>query len=149
MNAAWPAVCTAAALALLLVLIIRYQLQAFLALLVASLVLGLGAGLPPEKVVDSIDRGVGDILKGVAVILALGAILGRVRDASGAAQVIARTLVNAFGVRRASSAILVAAYLVGIPVLFNVGFLVLVPIMWRLQQDTGKSLLWYALPLCF
>lgn len=149
MNAAWPALCTAFALALLLVLIIRYKLQAFLALLVASLVLGLGAGFPPEKVVASIDKGVGDILKGVAVILALGAILGRLLDVSGAAQVIARTLVNAFGVQRASIAILVAGYLIGIPVLFNIGFLVLIPVMWRLQQDTGKSLLWYALPLAF
>src|SRR5262249_36810305 len=91
----------------------------------------------------------GDILKGVAVILALGAILGRVLDASGAAEVIARTLVNAFGVQRASLAILLAAYLVGIPVLFNVGFLVLLPIAWRLQRQTGQSLLWFALPLAF
>lgn len=149
MTMAWPAFCTAFALALLLVLIIRYKLQAFLALLMASLVLGLGAGFPPEKVVASIDKGVGEILKGVAVILALGAILGRLLDVSGAAQVIARTLVNAFGVQRASVAILVAAYLIGIPVLFNIGFLVLIPVMWRLQQDTGKSLLWYALPLAF
>ncbi len=149
MENAWPALCTAGALALLLVFIIRYKLQPFVALLVAALVLGLAAGLPPEKVVESIDKGVGDILKGVAVILALGAMLGRILDASGAAQVIARTLIDAFGVPRASFAILVAAYLVGIPVLFNVGFLVLVPIMWRLQRDTGQSLLYYALPLCF
>jgi gluconate transporter len=149
MNNAWPAICTAAALALLLVLIIRYKLQPFLALLVAALVLGLAAGRPPERVVQSINKGVGEILQGVAIILALGAILGRLLDASGAAQVIARTLVNAFGVQRASFAILVAAYLIGIPVLFNVGFLVLIPVMWRLQQDTGKSLLFYVLPLSF
>lgn len=145
----WPAICTGLTLALLLVLIIRYSLQPFVALLIAALALGLAAGLSPEKVVQSIDKGVGEILRGVAVILALGAVLGRILDASGAAQVIARTLVNAFGVERASLAILIAAYLVGIPVLFNVGFLVLIPVMWRLQRDTGKSLLYYALPLCF
>jgi Gnt-I system low-affinity gluconate transporter len=149
LTAAWPAFCTAAALVLLLVLIIRYKLQAFAALLVASLGLGLAAGLPPEQVVESIGKGVGNILKGVAVILGLGAMLGRMLDASGAAQVIARTLVDAFGVARASLAILVAAYLIGIPVLFNVGFLLLIPIMWQLQRDTGQSLLRFALPLAF
>lgn len=149
MNTAWPALCTAAALVLLLVLIIRYKLHAFLALLVVSLLLGLASGLPPEKVMDSIDKGVGDIMRGVAVLLALGAILGRLLDASGAAEVIARTLVQAFGVSRASLAILVAAYLVGIPVLFNVGFLLLIPIMWRLQRETGQSLLRFVLPLAF
>src|SRR4029077_19873130 len=97
----------------------------------------------------AIGKGLGDILKGVAVILALGAMLGRMLDASGAAEVIARTLVRAFGVKRASLAILVAAYLIGIPVLFNVGFLLLIPIMYRLQRETGRSLLYFVLPLCF
>ncbi len=149
MTTAWPALCTAAALVLLLVLIIRYKLQAFVALLVVSLLLGLASGLPPEKVLDSIGKGVGEIMTGVAVILALGAMLGRMLDASGAAEVIARTLVQAFGVSRASLAILVAAYLIGIPVLFNVGFLLLIPIMWRLQRETGQSLLYFVLPLAF
>jgi gluconate transporter len=149
MTTAWPALCTAAAIVVLLVLVIRYKLQAFVALLAVSLGLGLAAGLPPVKVAEAIGKGVGDILSGVAVILALGAMLGRMLDASGAAEVIARTLVRAFGLRRASLAILVAGYLVGIPVLFNVGFLLLIPILWRLQRDTGRSLLWFALPLTF
>jgi gluconate transporter len=149
MGTAWPAICTLLALIFLLVLIIRYQLNAFVALLVVSLGLGIAAGLPPMRVVGAIGKGVGDIMRGVAVILALGAMLGRMLDASGAAEVIARTLVNAFGEKRASLAILTAAYLIGIPVLFGVGFLLLIPIMWRLQRDTGKSLLWFVLPLCF
>src|SRR5438874_11406604 len=75
--------------------------------------------------------------------------LGRMLEVSGAAEVIARTLVAAFGVRRAPLAILVAGFLIGIPVLFNVGFLLLMPIMWRLQKQTGQSLLFYLLPLAF
>jgi len=146
---AWPAFWTLLALVLLLVLIIRWQVQAFVALLVVSLGLGLAAGLPPEKVAQSVSKGVGDILAGVAIILALGAMLGRMLDVSGAAQVIARTLIDAVGVSRAPLAILVAGYLVGIPVLFNVGFLLLIPIMWQLQRETGRSLLYYTLPLCF
>jgi gluconate transporter len=149
MTTSWPAVCTAVALVLLLVLIIRFKLQAFVALLVVSLGLGLAAGQPPADVMTSISKGVGEIMGGVAIILALGAMLGRMLDASGAAEVIARTLVETFGAARASLAILVAAYLVGIPVLFGVGFLILIPIMYRLQRDTGKSLLWFVLPLSF
>jgi Gnt-I system low-affinity gluconate transporter len=149
MTIAWPAVWTLVALVLLLVLIIRWKVQAFIALLVVSLGLGLAAGLRPEKVVESIGKGVGDILAGVAVILALGAMLGRMLDVSGAAEVIARTLVKAVGVSRAPLAILVAGYLVGIPVLFNVGFLLLIPIMWQLQRETGRSLLDFVLPLSF
>lgn len=149
MNTAWPALCTAFALVLLLVLIVRYRLQAFVALLVVSLVLGLAAGLSPVRVVEAMGKGVGEILSGVAILLALGSMLGRMLDVSGAAETIARTLVRMFGVDRAPLAILLAAYVIGIPVLFNVGFLLLIPIMWRLQRETGQSLLWYAVPLTF
>lgn len=149
MSQAWPAVCTLVALAALLYLIIRVKFQAFAALLVVSLALGLTAGLKPEAVATSIGKGIGDILASVAVILGLGAMLGRMLEASGAAEVIARTLVDVFGVGRASWAILIAGYIIGIPVLFNVGFLLLIPIMWRLQRDTGRSLLWFVLPLGF
>lgn len=149
MSTAWPALCTFAALVLLLVLIIRCKLQAFVALLVVSLGLGLAAGMPPGKVLDAIAKGVGEILAGVAIILALGAMLGKMLDASGAAEVIARSLIRTFGVERAPFAILIAGYIIGIPVLFNVGFLILIPIMWRLQRDTGQSLLRFVLPLAF
>lgn len=149
MTDAWPAICTLAALVLLLVFIIRFQLNAFVALLIVSLGLGLATGMTPVAVVDSIGRGVGDILRGVAVILALGAMLGKMLDAGGAAEVIARTLVNRFGVQNASFAVLVAAYLIGIPILFNVGFLLLIPIMAQLQRETRKSFLYYVLPLAF
>src|SRR5262245_1830655 len=135
MPASWPALCTAVALVLLLVLIIRYKFQAFAALLVVSLALGLAAGMPPLKVVEAIGKGTGEILRSVALILGLGSMLGRMLEASGAAQVIARTLLDRFGPNRASLAILVAGYIIGIPTFFNVGFLLLMPIMWRLQRE--------------
>jgi gluconate transporter len=149
MADAWPVLCTAAALVALLVIVIRYQIQSFAALLVVSLGLGLAAGMAPGAVLNSVSKGVGDILKDVAILLALGAMLGRMLDASGAAAVIAQTLIRVFGVQRASFAILIAGYLIGIPILFNVGFLTLMPIMWRLQRETGRSLLHFALPLGF
>src|SRR5438477_2409438 len=90
MNELWPGICAAAALIALLVLIIRYHVHAFIALLIVSLGLGLAAGLPPGKVVDSINKGIADILREVLLLLALGAILGRMLETSGAAELIAR-----------------------------------------------------------
>jgi gluconate:H+ symporter, GntP family len=149
MTEAWPALCTALALAVLLILIIRCHVNAFVALVLVSLGLGLGAGLAPGRVAAAVAKGVGDIMANVALLLALGAMLGRILDVSGAAEVIARSLIHWFGPKRASLAVLLASYLIGIPVLFNVGFLLLIPIVWRLQRETGQSLLWFALPLSF
>src|ERR1043166_405825 len=149
MNDLWPGICAAAALIALLVCIIRYQVHAFIALFLVSIGLGLAAGLPPAKVVDAISKGIGDILRDVLLLLALGAMLGRMLETSGAAELIARRIIDAFGQRNTSFAILVASFLVGIPILFNVGFLVLIPIIWRLQRETNKSLLYYLLPLAF
>ena len=89
------------------------------------------------------------MLRDVALILALGAILGRLLDRSGAAQVIANRLIAMLGVSRSSLGVLLAAYLIGIPILYNVGFLLLLPIIYRLQQSTSKSLLFYLLPMSF
>jgi len=149
MNDVWPGICAAAALIALLVLIIRYQVHSFIALLIVSLGLGLAAGLPPAKVVDAVSKGIADILREVLLLLALGAMLGRMLETSGAAELIARRIIDAFGQKNMSFAILVAAYLIGIPILFNVGFLVLIPIIWRLQRETKDSLLFFLLPLSF
>lgn len=146
---AWPAICTLAGLVLLLALIIRWQMSAFVAVLLASIAIGLGAGMSPTAVVETIGAGIGKIMKEVTVILALGAMLGRILEASGGAEVIAQRFIDAFGQKRASLAILLASFLVGLPILFNVGFLVLVPIVYRLQKQTGQSLLYFLLPMSF
>src|SRR5438094_4328951 len=143
MNEHWPGMCAAAALMALLVLVIRYRVHAFVALLVVSLALGLAAGLPPARIVDAINKGIADILREVLLLLALGAMLGRMLETAGAAELIARRVMQAFGANNTSFAILVAAFLIGIPILFNVGFLVLIPIIWRLQRETGRSLLFF------
>jgi gluconate transporter len=145
----WPGFCALAALGVLLVLIIRYQVHAFAALLLVSLGLGLAAGLPPERVVEAMQQGSGAILRDVALLLALGAMLGRILEVSGAAELIASRLLRFCGERNASLAIALAAFLIGIPILFNVAFLLLIPIVWRMQRQTGRSLLFYLLPLTF
>ena len=149
MAAAWPALCTILGLLLLLFLIIRWQLSAFVALIVVSIGIGLAAGMSPTTAVETVSVGIASIMKEVTVILALGAMLGRILEASGGAEIIAQKLIDLFGQKRASLALLVAAYLVGLPILFNVGFLVLVPIVYRLQKQTGQSLLFFLLPVSF
>jgi gluconate transporter len=149
LEGGWLGLCAALALAVLLLLVIRGQVHAFIALLLVSLGLGLAAGLPPDRVVDAMNRGVGDILRDVALLLALGAMLGRMLEASGAAELIARRLIAALGEKNTSLAILLAAFVVGLPIMFNVGFLMLLPIVWRLQKQTGRSLLYFVLPLAF
>ena len=149
MHEYWPGICAATALILLLVLVIRYHVHAFIALLVVSALLGLAAGLPPAAIVEAIQKGIADILREVLLLLALGAMLGRMLEVSGAAELIARRVMQAFGDKNTSFAILVASFLIGIPILFNVGFLVLIPIIWRLQRETGRSLLHFLLPLAF
>jgi H+/gluconate symporter-like permease len=149
MTDSWPAFCTIAGLLLLLVLIIRGQLSAFVALIVVSIGIGLVAGMGPVRVVETVSTGIAKIMKEVTVILALGAMLGRILEASGGAEAIAQKLIDVFGQKRASLALLFASYFVGLPILFNVGFLVLIPIVYRLQKQTGQSLLYFLLPVAF
>src|SRR5436309_9949692 len=111
MADAWPALCTLIGLLALLAVIIRWQISAFVALITVSIGIGLSAGMAPGAVVETVSKGIGDIMKEVSVILALGAMLGRILEASGGAQIIAQKLVDAFGQKRASLALLLAAYL--------------------------------------
>jgi gluconate transporter len=138
---------TAAAIVLLLTLILALKLHAFLALMVSSMVLGLAAGMPPDKVLKSIQGGFGDALGFIAVVVGLGAMIGRFLEHSGGGRVLADWLLGKFGTERAVWAILIAAFLVGLPLFFEVGFVILAPLVWNLARETKKSLLVYGLPL--
>jgi gluconate transporter len=136
-----------AVLALLLALIIRWKVHAFLALLIAALALALAARMPPEAILASFQKGIGDLLGSIAVIIAAGAILGRLLEISGGASVLAERLIVVFGSGRVAWAMLSSAYLVGIPVFFDAAFFTLIPLAWGLSRASGLSLLYYALPI--
>ena len=138
---------TVAAIILLLVLILAVKLHAFLALLISSMVLGLAAGMPPDKVLKSIQFGFGDALGFIAVVVGLGAMIGRFLEHSGGGRALADWLLAKFGTRNAAWAMLVAAFLVGLPIFFEVGFVILVPVVWNLARETKRSLLFYGLPM--
>lgn len=136
-----------AGIAVLLFLILRLKLHAFVSLLIASIVVGLVAGMPPLTIMDTIKEGMSSTLGFVATVIGLGAMFGAILEQSGGAKIIANFLVNKFGIKKAPYAMVVAGFIIAIPVFFEVAFILLVPIIYALQKSTKKSLLLYALPL--
>ena len=135
------------ALALVLTLILVAKLHAFLALLLSSMALGLAAGMPPDKLLKSIQNGFGDALGFIVVVIGLGAMIGRFLEYSGGGRALADWLLARFGKEHAAWAMLIAAFLVGLPIFFEVGVVILAPLVWNLARETKRSLLFYALPM--
>jgi len=140
-------VLTLAAIALLLFLILVVKLHAFLSLLISSMALGLASGMAPAAVLKSIQSGFGEALGFIAVVVGLGAMIGRFIENSGGGRVLADWLLGKFGRERAVWALLVAAYLVGLPIFFEVGFIILAPLVWSLARESKRSLLFYGMPV--
>lgn len=136
-----------AGIALLLFLVIRLRVPAFLALLITSLLVGLSSGLEPAQVIDSIKNGMGGTLGFVAIVVGLGAILGQILESSGGIQRIADSLNKSFGPGKIQWSLGVTGFIVAIPVFFDVAFIILAPLLYGLANRSGRSLLYYAIPL--
>ena len=137
----------AVAVLLLLLLIIRFKVHAFVALVLVSLGVALAAQVPLEDVVTTMTGGFGSTLASVALLVGLGAMLGRLLEFSGGAQVLADSLVRRFGEQRAPLALGVAALLFGFPIFFDAGLVVFLPIVFTVARRLGGSLLTYGLPV--
>jgi len=133
--------------ALLLFLVIGLRLQAFIALLLTSLFVAVVAGIPLSEVASTIQQGMGNTLGFIAIVVGLGTMFGEMLRISGGAEQLANTLVRKFGQDRAQWALGLTGFLVAIPVFFDVGLIILLPLVYSLAQKTGKSLLYYAVPL--
>ncbi|MCP5421147.1 MAG: gluconate transporter [Gammaproteobacteria bacterium] len=131
----------------LLFLVMKVKLHAFVALLLTSLLVGVVAGMPLNGVIESIQKGMGGTLGFVAVVVGLGAMFGQMLEVSGGAERLAQTLLQRFGEDKAQWSLGVTGFLVAIPVFFDVGFIILVPLVYGLAQKTGRSLLYYGIPL--
>jgi GntP family gluconate:H+ symporter len=131
----------------LILLIARFKLHPFIALISVSLGMGVAAGMPPGAAVKAFQDGVGNVLGFIAVVLGLGTMLGKMMAESGAAARIASTLIDLFGERRVHWAIMVVAFIVGIPVFFQVGFVLLIPLVFTIARRTGMSLIKIGIPL--
>lgn len=137
----------ALAIVVLILAIARFRVHPFVALVGTALALGVAAGLAPSATVKSFQDGVGATLGTIAAVVGLGTMLGKMMAESGAATRIATTLIDTMGVRRVHWAIMLVAFIVGIPVFFQVGFVLLVPLVFTLARETGLSLVRLGLPL--
>jgi GntP family gluconate:H+ symporter len=137
-----------AGIALLLLLVLKYKFQPFVALMLVSIIVALVAGVKPGDLVATIEGGMGKTLGHIAIIIALGAMIGRIIELSGGAEALAKTLINRFGNRRTPLALTVAGFMVGIPVFFEVGVIILMPLAYGVARAARKPLLVYALPMC-
>lgn len=134
-------------LAVILLLIIRFKIPAMIAILVGAVLIGLGAGMSFEQIIDSVNDGVGNTLKGIALLVGLGSMFGAILEISGGAQSLAVTLVRRFGDRKAAWALAVTGLVIAMPVFFDAGLIILIPIAFSLAKRTGRSSLYYAIPL--
>ncbi|WP_019855929.1 GntP family permease [Actinopolyspora mortivallis] len=150
-DSAWGATGTlavaAGSVAVLLVLVVFVKLQPMIALLAVSLATALVLGIPLDRVMDTLNEGLGGTLAEVALIVGFGAMLGRMLEISGGASVLADSLVRRFGERRAPLALGVAGLLFGFPIFLDAGVIIFLPIVFTVARRLGGSVLRYALPV--
>lgn len=132
---------------LLIILISRFRLNTFAALLTVSFAVSIGLGIPLSKIVLNIETGIGGTLGHIALIFGLGAMLGKLVADSGAAQRIAMTLINKFGEKRIQWAVVVASFIIGIAMFFEVGLVLLIPIIFSISRELKVSPLHLGVPM--
>ena len=136
-----------AGLILLLALIIRYRMQAMIAILVGAVAIGLAAGMPFELIIKSVNDGMGNTLEGIALLVGLGSMFGAILEISGGAQTLAVTMVDRFGDKKAAWALGITGLVIAMPVFFDAGLIILIPLAFSLAKRTSRSSLYYAIPL--
>lgn len=137
----------AVGMALLLFLIIKGKLQPVIAIVVSAITIGILVGMPLPTIVTTIEKGVGSTLQGIALLVGLGSMFGAILECSGGAESIAHTLVTKFGDSKAAWALGITGLVIGMPVFFDAGLIILIPLAFGLAKKTNKSTLTYAIPL--
>jgi Gnt-I system high-affinity gluconate transporter len=132
---------------LLVVLVSWAKVNPFLAFLVVSITAGLMLGIPLEKVTASVQKGLGDTLSSITIIICLGAMLGKLVADSGAAQKIAEVLVGAFGVKHIQWALVLVGFIIGIPLFYNTGFVLVVPLIFSVVYKYKLPAVYIGLPM--
>ncbi|WP_276482492.1 gluconate:H+ symporter [Paraflavitalea pollutisoli] len=123
------------------------KVSPFLSLLIVAIGTGLSLGMPATQLLLSIEKGVGSTLGGLALIICLGAFLGKILEVTGAAEQIVTTLIRVFGLRNIQWAVMLTGFLIGIPLYYNAGFVILVPLVITLTRKTGLPLLYVVIPM--
>lgn len=138
---------TSLSILLLLVLVMKLKVHAFISLLLASTFVGLASGMPFLELIANLQKGMGDILGFITIVVGLGAILGKLLEVSGGAETLAHFIIKGFGEKRTTWALMLTGFIVSIPVFLDVGFIILIPLIYALTKKSGLSLLHYAIPL--
>ena len=128
-------------------LILVVRLNAFIAFILVGLAIGVGQGMELNTIVQSIEKGIGNTLGFLVMILGLGAMLGKLVGESGAAQKITNGLIQLFGVQNTRSAVMLTGFIVGVTMFYSVGFVILVPLVFTVAAATGIPLISIALPM--
>ncbi|RRG18330.1 gluconate permease [Weissella viridescens] len=134
-------------IALLLFLIIKVKMNTFIALIFTSVVVGLGLGMNFIEIPLSIEKGIGSSLGELAIVFGFGAILGRLVSDAGGAYRIAHTLINIFGRKYVQIAVMIASFILGIALFFEVGMVILIPIVFAIALEVGVPLLYLGIPM--
>ena len=140
-------IAAATSVVVLILLIAVVKLNPFLSLLTVSLALAVATGMRLETIVGSFETGTGNTLGHIAIVVGLGTMLGKMMAESGASDRIAETLIHLFGERYVPWSMLCASLIVGLPVFFEVGFVLLVPIVFTVARRTRTSLVLVGLPM--
>ncbi|WP_412518274.1 gluconate:H+ symporter [Staphylococcus simulans] len=143
----WPLITVVIGILILLALIIVLKLNTFISLIITSMVTALMLGMPLDKVVETVEKGMGSTLGHIAIIFGLGAILGKLLSDGGGATRIADTLIDKFGEKHVQWAMVIAAFVIGIALFFEVGLVLLIPLVFTLAKRTKVSPLKIGLPM--
>ena len=128
-------------------LIVICRLNAFIAFIIVAIGIGIGQGMPLGALVSSVEKGIGNTLGFLVMILGLGAMLGKLVAESGAAQQITNGLIRIFGVKNTKAAVMLTGFIVGITMFYSVGFVILVPLVFTVASANGLSLIGVGLPM--
>ncbi len=134
-------------LVILLVLIIKFKIQAMIAILAGAIAIGLISGMSFEDIISSVNEGIGNTLKGIALLVGLGSMFGAILEISGGAQTLAVTMVKRFGDKKAAWALGITGLVIAMPVFFDAGLIILIPLAFSLAKRTDRSSLFYVIPL--
>lgn len=126
---------------LLLTLIIKFKMNTYVSLIITAVVVGLGLGMPASQIATTIQNGIGSQLGELALVFGFGAMLGRLVADAGGAYRIANTLIDKFGRRFLQIAVVVASFIIGIALFFEVGIVLLVPIVFAIAIEAGVPVL--------
>lgn len=147
MSAPYIFLIVIAGVTMLLLMVLKFKLNAFISLLITSIFVGILAGMPLSKISESIQEGMGGTLGFIATVVGLGAIFGQMLESSGGARSLSKYLLGKFGKERAPWATMLTGLMIGIPIFLDVGLIILIPVVYALTRETKRSLLYFGIPL--